>query len=344
MALLHFESDYMEGCAPEILTRLEEINFSKNSGYGSDDFCKSAVEKIRAACKCPEAQISFLTGGTQTNATVIASCLKPWQGVVSLETGHIAVHEAGAVEATGHKVFTLKGEDGKMKASDLDVFLTAFEKDGNNAHMVEPGLVYISYPTEYGTLYSKDELKCIHNVCTKHKIPLYLDGARLAYGLAAQKEVKLPDLARFCDIFYIGGTKCGALFGEAVVCTKPGFLPHFFTQIKQHGALLAKGWLLGLQFETLFTDDLYLKLGQNAIEMAEYLKERMKEKGIKFFIDSKTNQQFFVMDDKKLKKLSKNVVYSYWERYDETNSVIRFATSWATTREDVDRVVDLIQL
>lgn len=339
---LHFESDYMEGCAPEILKKLTEINFEKNPGYGTDKYCKSAANKIRVACKCPEAEVFFLEGGTQTNATVIASILKPWQGVVSLETGHIAVHEAGAIEATGHKVFTLKGKDGKMSAVDLNSFLSIFENDPNNAHMVEPGLVYISYPTEYGTLYSKEELKSIYNVCTKHKIPLYIDGARLAYGLAAQKEVKLSDIAKYCDVFYIGGTKCGALFGEAVVCTKNGLLPHFFTQIKQHGALMAKGWLLGIQYDVLFTDDLYIKLGQNAIDMAEYLKEKMREKKVQFYNDSKTNQQFFVFENTKLKELSKKVVFSEWEKFDESHTVIRFATSWATTKENVDTLAALI--
>jgi len=342
MKKLHFESDYMEGCAPEILRRLSEINLDKNTGYGTDPYCESAGEKIRQACKCPDAEVYFLEGGTQTNATVIAAALKPWQGVVSLNTGHIAVHEAGAIEATGHKVFTLKDKDGKMDSDELDRFLTAFEKDENNAHMVEPGLVYISYPTEYGTLYSKKELKCIHNVCTKHHIPLYLDGARLSYGLAAQKDVKLSDIARYCDIFYIGGTKCGALFGEAVVCTKHGLLPHFFTQIKQHGALMAKGWLLGIQFDTLFTEDLYLKLGENAIRMAEYLKTEMKKKDIQFFINSITNQQFFVMENTKLKALSKKAGFSIWEPFDETHTVIRFATSWATTKDQVDKLVSLI--
>lgn len=339
---LHFESDYMEGCTPEILKKLTEINFEKNPGYGTDKYCKSAADKIRVACKCPEAEVFFLEGGTQTNATVIASILKPWQGVVSLETGHIAVHEAGAIEATGHKVFTLKGKDGKMSAVDLNSFLSIFENDPNNAHMVEPGLVYISYPTEYGTLYSKEELKSIYNVCTKHKIPLYIDGARLAYGLAAQKEVKLSDIAKYCDVFYIGGTKCGALFGEAVVCTKNGLLPHFFTQIKQHGALMAKGWLLGIQYDVLFTDDLYFKLGQNAIDMAEYLKEKMREKKVQFYNDSKTNQQFFVFENTKLKELSKKVVFSEWEKFDESHTVIRFATSWATTKENVDTLAALI--
>ena len=342
MSILHFESDYMEGCTPEILERLEKINLEKNPGYGTDEYCKSAVEKIRKECKCPEAEVYFLEGGTQTNATVISSILKPWQGVVSLETGHIAVHEAGAVELAGHKVLTIKGMDGKMAADDLNEFLSTFEKDENNAHMVEPGLVYISYPTEYGTLYTKEELKCIHNVCTKHKIPLYLDGARMAYGLAAQKDVKLSDIAKYCDVFYIGGTKCGALFGEAIVCTKQGLLPHFFTQIKQHGALMAKGWLLGIQFDTLFSDNLYYKLGQNAIEMADYLKAEIKKKGIKFYNDSITNQQFLIMNDSVLKSLSKKAVYSYWERFDASHSVIRFATSWATTREDVDKLINLI--
>lgn len=342
MAVLHFESDYMEGCAPEILQRLSEINFEKNPGYGSDVYCKSAAEKIKAACKCPKAEVFFLEGGTQTNATVIASLLKPWQGVVALDTGHISVHEAGAIEATGHKVLTISGVDGKMSADDLEDYLQTFKKDANNAHMVEPGLVYISYPTEYGTVYTKNELKCIHNVCTKYHIPLYLDGARMAYGLAAQPDVKFSDIAKFCDVFYIGGTKCGALFGEAVVCTKPEIMPHFFTQIKQHGALMAKGWLLGIQFDVLFTDNLYFKLGQNAINMAEYMKKQMKKKGVKFYNNSITNQQFFVMENDKLKKLSKKAVYSFWEKLDDNHSVIRFATSWATTEKDVDKLVALM--
>lgn len=342
MAILHFESDYMEGCAPEILARLSEINLEKNPGYGTDSYCKSAAEKIKTACKCPEAEVYFLEGGTQTNATVIASVLKPWQGVVALDTGHISVHEAGAIEATGHKVMTISGTDGKMSAASLEDYLLTFKKDGNNAHMVEPGLVYISYPTEYGSLYSKEELKCIHNVCTKYKVPLYLDGARMAYGLAAQPDVKLSDIAKFCDIFYIGGTKCGALFGEAVVCTNPELIPHFFTLIKQHGALMAKGWLLGVQFDVLFTDGLYYRLGENAIAMAEYMKKLMKEKGVRFYNNSITNQQFFVMENEKLKKLSKKVVYSFWEKFDDTHSVIRFATSWATTKEDVEKLIALV--
>ena len=342
MAVLHFESDYMEGAAPQIIQRLMNINLEKNPGYGTDAYCKSAKEKIRLACKCPEADVHFLVGGTQTNETVIAAILKPWQGVVSLDTGHIALHEAGAVEYTGHKVLTVKGKDGKMDAVVLDAYLSAFGKDSTKTHMVEPGLVYISYPTEYGTLYTKNELKCIHNVCTKHGIPLYMDGARMAYGLAAQKDVKLSDIAKYCDVFYIGGTKCGAFFGEAVVCTKPELLPHFFTQIKQHGALMAKGWLLGIQFDTLFTDNLYFKLGQNAIDMAEYMKAEMKKKGVQFFIDSITNQQFFVMENTKLKVLSKKAVYSEWEKFDDTHTVIRFATSWATTKADVDKLVALM--
>lgn len=342
MTKLHFESDYMEGCAPEILARLSEINFEKNPGYGTDDYCKSAAEKIRAACKCPKAEVYFLEGGTQTNATIISSVLKPWQGVVALNTGHIATHEAGAIEATGHKVMTVSGVDGKMSADDLEDFLLTFKKDGNNAHMVEPGMVYISYPTEYGTLYTKDELKCIHNVCTKYQIPLYLDGARMAYGLAAQPDVKLSDIAKFCDIFYIGGTKCGALFGEAVVLTRPELVPHFFTLIKQHGALMAKGWLLGVQFDVLFTDDLYFRLGKNAVSMAEYMKKLMKKKGVKFYNNSITNQQFFIMENEKLKKLSRKVVYSFWEKFDDNNTVIRFATSWATKKEDVEKLITLI--
>lgn len=340
--ILHFESDYMEGCTPEILERLSEINLEKNPGYGTDAYCQSAKEKIRKACRCPEAEIHFLEGGTQTNSTVIGSYLKPWQGVISADTGHIAVHEAGAIEACGHKVMTLKNKDGKIQASVLEKFLKDFKDDGNHDHMVEPGMVYISYPTENGTVYTKEELKKLHNVCTKYKVPLYLDGARLAYGLAANPEVKLSDIARYCDVFYIGGTKCGALFGEAVVITKQDLIPHFFTQIKQHGGLMAKGWLLGLQFDVLFTNNLYLKLGKNAIETAMYMKSLMKKKNVKFYNDSVTNQQFFIFENNRLKELGKKAVYSFWEPYGDSRTVIRFATSWATTKNDVDKLISLI--
>lgn len=339
---LHFESDYMEGCAPEILRRLTEINYEKNIGYGLDVHCESAAEKIRKACGCPKALVKFISGGTQTNVTVIAAVLRSWQGAVSVTSGHINAHEAGALEATGHKIISLPAHDGKMDAGELEEYLTTFFADGNVEHLCEPGLVYISFPTEYGTLYTKDELEALHKVCKKFKIPLFLDGARLGYGLAASKDVKMEDLGKLCDIFYIGGTKCGAMFGEAVVVTNPELTPHFFTVIKQHGALLAKGWMLGVQFDVLFTDNLYLKICQNAIDNAMYLKEQLQKRGIKFFNDSVTNQQFFIFENEKLKKLEKVCGYGFWEKYDENHTVIRFATSWATRNEDINKLLELI--
>lgn len=343
MSVLHFESDYMEGCSPLILEKLSKINLEKNPGYGSDDYCASAKEKIRRACGKPDASVFFLVGGTQTNSTVIASVLKPWQGVVSADTGHIAVHEAGAVEATGHKVLTVKSHDGKISAADVDSYLGTFFSDDNREHMVEPGMVYISHPTEYGTLYSKDELKALSEVCRKYEVPLFLDGARLGYGLAADPEVTLKEIAEYCDIFYIGGTKCGAMFGEAVVFTKPELISHSVTLIKQHGALLAKGWLLGVQYDVLFTDDLYLKITKNAIDQAMYMKAEMKKLGVQFFNDSVTNQQFFVFENSVLKKISEKAGYSFWEKYDDTHTVIRFATSWATTKEQVDTLIAIVK-
>lgn len=338
--ILHFESDYMEGAAPEILKRLSEINYEKTSGYGTDLYCESAKTKIRKECKCPKADIHFLVGGTQTNSTVIASVLQPWQGVIASQTGHIAMHEAGAVEATGHKVITIPNHNGKIDSNELENYLETFFADGNQDHMVQPGMVYISHPTEYGTLYTKKELTTIHGICKKYNIPLFLDGARLGYGLAANgTDVTLPVIAKNCDVFYIGGTKVGALFGEAVVVPNKNLTPHFFTLIKQHGALLAKGWLLGIQFDTLFTDNLYSKISRNAIDNAMYLKQKLTEKNMRFYLDSPTNQQFIIMENEALKELGKHVGYSFWEKFDETHTVIRLATSWATTKASVDKLL-----
>ena len=283
--MLHFDSDYMEGAHPEILRRLTETNLEQTPGYGSDRYTVQAREKIRAACGCPEAAIHFLVGGTQTNATVIGSLLAPYQGVLAAGTGHIATHESGAIEAGGHKVLPLPQTDGKISAADLAHWLSSFYQDENWEHMVPPGMVYLSHPTEYGTLYTKAELEAIHQVCRQYQLRLYLDGARLGYGLMADgTDVTLEDLARLCDVFYIGGTKVGALFGEAVVIPQPNLIPHFFTLIKQHGALLAKGRLLGLQFDTLFTDGLYFRIARHAIEMAQRLKTVFRDKGYRFYL------------------------------------------------------------
>ncbi|MBQ1180693.1 MAG: low specificity L-threonine aldolase, partial [Treponema sp.] len=319
-----------------------EINFEKISGYGCDEICKSAKEKIRAACDCPNAEIHFLVGGTQTNATVIDALLKRYETVITANTGHITEHEAGAIEAKGHKVTMLPSHDGKISCDDLLAFLKNYFDDENNAHIVRPGVVYISFPTEFGTIYSLDELKSLRKVCDEYNLKLYLDGARLGYGLSASSDVTLKDIAKYCHAFYIGGTKVGAMFGEAVVFTEENLVPHFFTLIKQNGALLAKGWLLGVQFDTLFTDDLYFKISDNAIKMAKRIEQAFVQKGYKIFIDSPTNQKFIVLENSKMQELKKSVSFSYWQKFDENHTVVRFATSWATTDEQVDELLRLI--
>ena len=341
--MLSFESDYIEGAHPKILEALTKTNMECLSGYGADAYTKSAREKIAAACSLPDAQIAFLTGGTQTNQIVIDTMLHQYEGVVAAQSGHVSVHEAGAIEFTGRKVLTLPAHNGKIDAAELDSYITDFYNDGNHEHMVFPGMVYISHPTEYGTLYSKKELTGISNTCRKHKIPLFLDGARLGYGLMSkQTDLTMTDIAELCDVFYIGGTKVGALCGEAVVFTKKNMPLHFEHLVKKHGALLAKGRLLAIQFDTLFTDDLYFEISRNAIERAEELKNLFIKKGYKFFIDSPTNQQFVILENEKLKELQKNVKFSFWEKYDKTHTVVRFATSWATTSEKIAELEKLL--
>ena len=337
--MLSFENDYSEGAHEKILQRFMETNLEKVSGYGSDPYCESAKQKIREACECPQADVYFLTGGTQTNAVVISSMLESYEGVVAAQTGHVACHEAGAIEYSGHKVITVPQYKGKIKAENLKNCLKTFWDDESHEHMVFPGMVYISHPTEYGTLYTKAELEEISSVCRSYNIPLFLDGARLGYGLMSEEtDVTLPMIAKYCDVFYIGGTKVGALCGEAVVFSGNRTPKHFLTLIKQRGALLAKGWFLGVQFDTLFTDDLYMEISKNAIETAARLKEILKEKGYDFYIDSPTNQIFVEMEDEKLKELEKNVRVSFWEKTDEKHTVVRFATSWATDMETVENL------
>lgn len=341
--MLHFDSDYMEGCVPEILERLQKINFEKNSGYGTDAICESAKEKIRKACDCPNADVFFLVGGTQTNATVLDGLLQKYEAVIAAKTGHIACHEAGAIEACGHKVIELDAINGKINSQSLEKYAKNFFADKNNQHVPQPAVVYISIPTEYGTLYSLSELEEISSVCRKYGFKLFVDGARLGYGLSTpENDITLKDLARLTDAFYIGGTKVGALFGEAVVFPKQNTVPHFFTLIKQNGALLAKGWLLGVQFDELFTNDLYFKITKKAVELANKVENAFKEKGYKIFIESPTNQKFIILDDEKLKELEKSVTFGFWEKLDDTHTVIRFATSWATTESDVDRLIELL--
>ena len=341
--MLFFENDYSEGAHEKILQRLMETNRVQQVGYGFDEYCQSAKEKIRAACECPNAEIFFLTGGTQANATVISALLGPCQGVVSAVTGHINGHEAGAIEYTGHKVLALPSHQGKMDAEELEKMLKSFYADPTFPHMVHPGMVYISHPTEYGTLYTKAELEALSRICRAYEMPLFLDGARLGYGLMSPgTDVTLQVLCENCDCFYIGGTKVGALCGEAVVFPKKAPI-RFFSQIKQHGALMAKGRVLGVQFDTLFTDDLYFEIAGHAIRMAQKMKQGLSELGYTFFIDSPTNQQFILMPDETLEKIKDQVRYSFWEKPDESHTVIRFATSWATREEDVDALLALLR-
>ncbi len=341
--MISFESDYTNGAHPAILQKLVDTNDELLATYGLDKYSDSAKEKIKAACQCPDAEVHFLTGGTQTNAIVISTMLKEYEGVVAADTGHISSHEAGAIEYTGHKVLTVGQELGKIKADELEKYLDTFFSDENHEHMVFPGMVYISHPTEYGTLYSKGELQELSRVCSRFQIPLYMDGARLGYGLMNyDTDVTLTDIAKYCDVFYIGGTKVGGLCGEAVVFTKNNAPKHFMTMIKQHCALLAKGRLLGVQFDALFTDDLYFKISRHAIDMAEELKKVLQEKECRFFIDSPTNQQFVILEDEKLNSLKDKLKVSFWEKYDKNHTVVRIATSWSTKQEDIEALRELL--
>ena len=340
--MILFRCDYAEGAHPEILKRLTETNFEQLDGYGCDPYTERAKRNILEACACPDGEVHFLVGGTQTNATVIAAMLHDYEGALAVETGHIGVHEAGAVEYTGHKVLTLPQHLGKMDAGELEAFLAAADADVNKDHMVWPGLVYISLSTEYGTIYSKAELTELQSVTHKYGLPLFIDGARLGYALASPAcDYTLADLKDLCDVFYIGGTKVGALCGEAVVFTKNA-PKHFFTTIKQHGALLAKGRLLGVQFDTLFTDNLYARIAANAIERAQEMIKVLKEKNIPFFLESPTNQQFVILENAYMERLSREVGFDIWQPYDATHTVVRFATSWATTPEMIGRLRDLL--
>ena len=344
MSIINFECDYTEGAHPRILERLIATNLEQTSGYGNDPYCAAAREKIKAACGTPDADVHFLVGGTQTNTTVLSAILRPYQGAISADEGHIAVHETGAIEATGHKVLTLPCANGKITAAQIDACVEAHYTSGTSEHTVQPGAVYLTFPTECGTIYTKDELTAIRRVCDKWSLPIYLDGARLGYGLADPRcDLTLPELAALCDIFYIGGTKCGALLGEAVVIPQPGLIPHFFTIIKQHGALLAKGRLLGIQFDTLFTDGLYERIGADAVRYADAIRRAMAENGYLPCFPSPTNQSFCIVSEQQRKELAERVDFSVWEQYDETHSIIRFATSWATREEDVNALCRILR-
>ncbi len=341
--MISFESDYNQGAHEKILEALIKTNYEYLSGYGDDKYCKSAKEKIRNACNAPDADVYFLVGGTQTNQTVIDTMLSPYEGVIAADSGHISTHEAGAIEITGHKVLTVSHENGKVTASAAEKLLKEFYSDENHEHAVFPGMIYISNPTEYGTLYTLEELEALAGICRKYKILLYMDGARLGYGLESSgNDLTLPDIARLCDAFYIGGTKVGALCGEAVVFPRHGAPKHFMTQMKQHGALLAKGRVLGIQFDTLFTDNLYFEISRNAIVMADKLRKAFIEKGYEIFIETTTNQIFIVLENNKMESLGKKVSFGFWEKKDENHTVVRFAVSWATKEADIDKLIDML--
>ena len=334
--MVSFESDYIAGAHPDILRRLAETNLESLPGYGTDHYSESAKQKIRDCIGLPEAEIFFLAGGTQANAVVIAAMLADYEGAIAAETGHISSHEAGAIEYTGHEVLTLPQKEGKIVPADLEAFLAGFFADANHEHMTFPGMVYLSHPTEYGTLYTREELSRIAALCRKYGLSLFLDGARLGYGLMSpETDVSLRDIANLCDIFYIGGTKVGALCGEAVVFTRGNMPKHFLTSVKRRGALLAKGRLTGVQFDALFTDNLYFRISRHAIEMAEKLKEVLRRHGLPFYIQSPTNQQFVVLEDRQMEKLAEKVAFSFWEKPDPSHTVVRLATSWSTTDEDL---------
>lgn len=332
-----FESDYNNGCLPEILRRLSETNDEKASGYGFDPYTERAKDRIRKACDMTEAEVHFLVGGTQTNATAIDSLLQGCEGVLSVDTGHINVHESGAVEAFGHKVLVLPGiAGGKMAASQIDDYMRKFLADETYPHMVQPGMVYITLPTELGALYSRKELADIYTVCQQYGLRLYVDGARLGYGLMAEgNDIDLPFLAHHCDAFYIGGTKVGALLGEALVYTNTRAPKHIFTIIKRHGALLAKGRVLGLQFDTLFTDDLYFRVSRHAIDMAQALRRVFAKHGLSLGIDSPTNQQFVILSKEQKQQLAEEIAFEIWEPLPDDHLLCRFVTCWATTEADI---------
>ncbi|MBQ3528105.1 MAG: low specificity L-threonine aldolase [Clostridia bacterium] len=341
--MYRFNCDYLEGAHENIIKRLTETNLSQTPGYGADEICFSAKEKIRSACHCPDAAVYFLVGGTQANYTVLDSILRGYEGVLAADTGHVSVHEAGAIEYSGHKVITIPAVNGKVDPSAAEYYMASFYADATNTHMVRPGAIYISHPSEYGTLYTEEEIRRLRGVCDRYGMRLFLDGARLAYGLAAEdSDVTLPVIARYCDAFYIGGTKCGALFGEAVVFPDPSISPCFFTEIKQHGALLAKGRMLGIQFDELFSDGLYESIAAHAVSLAIHLRGAMIEKGYEPYNDSPTNQQFFIMNDEKLEELSDKVVLDNWGPMGEGNSLVRITTSWATPPEAVEYLISLL--
>lgn len=342
--MISFTCDYSEGTHPKILEKLTMTNYEQTDGYGEDEYCKKAISIIKEKCDCKDIDVHFFVGGTQTNLTVISAALRPHQGAIAATTGHINVHESGSIEATGHKVIALESNNGKLTAAEVQQAYDSHYNDDSAEHTVQPKLVYISNPTEIGTIYTKAELTALSEVCRKNNLFLYMDGARLGYGLCSEEnDLDLPTITKLCDAFYIGGTKVGALFGEALVITNDALKPDFRYILKQKGGMLAKGRLLGIQFITLLCDDLYFKISKHADELAMLIKEACIKKGYSFISDSSTNQQFPIMPDSVLEKLKQDFKYSYWSRIDETHSAVRFCTSWATKKEDVLKLTAAIE-
>ncbi|WP_138494454.1 threonine aldolase family protein [Paenibacillus pinistramenti] len=339
--MIRFESDYTEGAHERILQRLLKTNLEQTSGYGTDEHCGRAREYIRKACAAPDADVHFLVGGTQTNMTVIASILRPHQGVIAAATGHIAGHETGAIEATGHKVLTVPSGDGKMTAEQVKEVYEAHWNDSAHEHLVQPGMVYISQSTENGTIYSKAELESLYQVSRECGLALFVDGARLGYALAAEdNDVTLADLAKLSDVFYIGGTKVGAMMGEAVVISNEAYKRDFRYHIKQRGGMLAKGRMLGIQFETLFEDGLYFEISRHATRLAMRIQRTLAELGCAFKYASTTNQQFPILPDAMLEALKKKYSFSIWEPAGAGHTVVRFCTSWATREDHVELLIE----
>lgn len=342
--MIYFNCDYNEGCHPAILQALEKTNMEQSPGYGGDAHCARAAGLIRKACAAPDADVHFLVGGTGANLILIASALRPYQSALCADSGHINVHESGAIEAAGHKVTALPGVDGRISADQVRQAVRAYRDDETREHRTQPKLVYISHPTEYGTLYSKAELTALSEVCRRENLYLYMDGARLGYGLASpENDLTLADIARLTDAFYIGGTKVGALFGEAMVITGDALKEGFRSMMKQRGGLLAKGRLLGIQFETLFTENRYLDISRHAVELAMEIRHACRAKGWPLLMDSQTNQLFPIIPVNKLERLSKKYVFLKWMNMNETDVAVRIATSWATRREDVAALIEDIE-
>ncbi len=335
--MLYFNNDYNEICHPAVLKKMEALSSVQMPGYGMDTCCEQAAQLIREACAAPDVAVHFLVGGTQTNLTVIAAALRPHQGVIAADTGHINVHETGAIEATGHKVIAVPSTDGKLHPELAEKIVTDQRFSGDAEHIVQPKLIYISNPTEYGTLYSLEELTALSELCKKWGLYLFVDGARMGYGLAAAgNDIELPDYARLCDAFYVGGTKCGAMFGEAVVIPNSAIVEDFRYLIKQRGGMLAKGWLLGAQFQALFENNLYRQISAHADSLADQIRNTLDSLGYPLYLPGTTNQVFVTLPDAALNKLAENFTFAVWEKADDTRTTVRFCTSWATTQKNVD--------